>query len=134
MKSFLNKFNSGYMGDLNKTILIVEDNMLLSLVYEQHIKNMGYETLDARVDALSAIDAVKEYDPDLVIMDIILEGSMDGIDAMKQIRQFSDIPVIYVSGNSDQVHKQRADETGYVDYLVKPITRNDLKQTIQKAI
>jgi len=122
------------MGDLNKTILIVEDNMLLSLVYEQHIKNMGYETLDARVDALSAIDAVKEYDPDLVIMDIILEGSMDGIDAMKQIRQFSDIPVIYVSGNSDQVHKQRADETGYVAYLVKPITRNDLKQTIQKAI
>lgn len=122
------------MGDLKKNILIVEDNMLLSLVYERHIQNMGYHTLDKLVDGESAVNVVKEQKPDLIIMDIILEGNIDGIDAMKKIREFSDIPVIYVSGNSDQTHIQRAKETGFVDYLVKPITREELQKTIQKAI
>ena len=65
-------------------------------------------------------------------MDISLEGDMDGIEAMKEIRNFSDAPVIYITGNSDPYHVQRAKETNYIDYLVKPIEFNDIKESIDR--
>jgi CheY-like chemotaxis protein len=50
----------------------------------------------------------KKIEPHLILMDIALEGEMDGIQAMKEIRKFSDVPVIYITGNSDPQHRERA--------------------------
>lgn len=116
----------------NKGILVVEDEMLLSLVYENYIKKLGFKTLSKVADGHSAIEATRKLDPDLILMDISLTGTIDGIEAMKEIRKFSKVPVIYITGNSDQYHVKRAEETNYVDYLIKPITIEDLRMSVKK--
>lgn len=121
-----------YMEKENKGVLIVEDNMLLSLVYENYIKKLGYEPIGPVTTGEEAVELTKKNNPALIIMDILLDGPMDGIDAMKEIRKFSEVAVIYITGNSDNRHAIRAEETNYIDYLIKPITINDLKGTFEK--
>jgi CheY-like chemotaxis protein len=117
----------------SKKVLIVEDDMLLSLVEERLIKKMGHEVVAKVVSGEEAITKAKEMEPDLILMDIILKGEMDGIEAMEEIRKVSDVPVVYLSGNSDRFNYERAKKTGFTDYLVKPITNNDLKKPFLKA-
>lgn len=116
-----------------KKVLIVEDDMLLSLVEERLIIKMGHEVVAKVVSGSEAIAKAKELQPDIILMDIILKGEMDGIEAMEEIRKESDVPVVYLSGNSDRFNYERAKKTGFTDYLVKPITNNDLKQPFINA-
>lgn len=115
-----------------KTVMIVEDDLILNLLYESYLEKLGYDAEGELVYGKTAIEVAKKIQPDLILMDISLEGEIDGIEAMKKIREFSDVPVIYITGNSDPYHVQRAKETGYVDYLVKPIEFKDLKESIEK--
>lgn len=115
-----------------KTVMIVEDDLILNLLYESYLEKLGYDAEGELVYGKTAIEVAKKIQPDLILMDISLEGEIDGIEAMKRIREFSDVPVIYITGNSDPYHVQRAKETGYVDYLVKPIEFKDLKESIEK--
>ncbi|MEX0608392.1 MAG: response regulator [Balneolaceae bacterium] len=115
-----------------KTVMIVEDDLILNLLYESYLEKLGYDAEGELVYGKTAIQVAKKIQPDLILMDISLEGEIDGIDAMMEIRKFSDVPVIYITGNSDPYHVQRAKETGYIDYLVKPIEFNDLKESIEK--
>lgn len=113
-------------------VLIVEDDLILNLLYESYLERLGFETEGELVYGKTAIEATKKLEPDLIIMDITLEGEIDGIEAMLAIREFSDVPVIYVTGNSDPYHVERAKETDYIDYLSKPIEFDDLKKSIDK--
>lgn len=115
-----------------KTVMIVEDDLILNLLYESYLEKLGYDAEGELVYGKTAIEVAKKIQPDLILMDISLEGEIDGIDAMLEIRKFSDVPVIYITGNSDPYHVQRAKETGYLDYLVKPIEFNDLKDSLEK--
>ena len=114
-------------------ILIVEDDMLLSLVQKRLVEKLGYTVLGKAETGEQAIEMVKDLSPDLVMMDISLKGNMDGIQTMHQIRQFSDVPVIYLSGNSDKHSIERARKTGYVDYLVKPVAESDISYPLRKG-
>jgi len=116
----------------NKTVMIVEDDLILNLLYESYLEKLGYDAEGELVYGKTAIEVAKKIKPDLILMDISLEGEIDGITAMKEIRKFSDVPVIYITGNSDPHHVQRAKETNYLDYLVKPIEFNDLKGSIER--
>ena len=116
----------------NKKVIIVEDDLILNLLYESYLERIGFQTEGELVYGKTAIEAAKNLDPDLIIMDISLEGEIDGIDAMLEIRKFSDVPVIYITGNSDPYHVERAKETDYLDYLTKPIEFDDLKRSIGK--
>jgi|TARA_R100000963_G_C4627561_1_gene93425 CheY-like chemotaxis protein len=116
----------------NKTVMIVEDDLILNLLYESYLEKLGYDAEGELVYGKTAIEVAQKIKPDLILMDISLEGEIDGITAMKEIRKFSDVPVIYITGNSDPHHVQRAKETDYLDYLVKPIEFNDLKESIEK--
>ena len=115
-----------------KTVMIVEDDLILNLLYESYLEKLGYDAEGELVYGKTAIEVARRISPDLILMDISLEGDMDGIDAMKEIRNFSDVPVIYITGNSDPYHVQRAKETNYVDYLVKPIEFSDIKASIER--
>lgn len=115
-----------------KTVMIVEDDLILNLLYESYLDKLGFDAEGELVYGKTAIEVAKRINPDLILMDISLEGEMDGIDAMLEIRKFSEVPVIYITGNSDPYHVQRAKETNYIDYLVKPIEFNDLKDSIEK--
>jgi CheY-like chemotaxis protein len=116
----------------NKTVMIVEDDLILNLLYESYLEKLGYDSEGELVYGKTAIEVAQKIKPDLILMDISLEGEIDGITAMKEIRKFSDVPVIYITGNSAPHHVQRAKETGYLDYLVKPIEFNDLRESIDR--
>lgn len=115
-----------------KKVLVVEDDLILNLLYESYFERLGFETEGELVYGKTAIELTKKISPDLIVMDISLEGDLDGIDAMLEIRKFSDVPVIYITGNSDPMHVKRAKETNYLDYLTKPIEFEDLKECLDK--
>ncbi len=115
-----------------KKVIIVEDDLILNLLYESYLERLGFQTEGELVYGKTAIETAKKIKPDLIVMDISLEGEIDGIDAMLEIRKFSDVPVIYITGNSDLYHVERAEKTNYLDYLTKPIEFDDLKKAVQK--
>jgi CheY-like chemotaxis protein len=117
----------------SKNILIVEDDLILAMVLERMVLKLNYSVADKRVSGKGAIEMAENYHPDLILMDIQLEDNIDGIEAMRRIRRSSDVPVIYITGNSDQYYIDRARETNYIDYLIKPIQLSDLKDSINKV-
>ena len=120
------------MDNKQKTVMIVEDDLILNLLYESYLEKLGYGAEGELVYGKTAIEIAKRIKPDLILMDISLEGDMDGIEAMLEIRKFSDVPVIYITGNSDPYHVDRAKETNYLDYLVIPIEFDVLKKSLEK--
>lgn len=117
----------------SKDVLIVEDDMIISMVLERMIKKLGHEVVNKVITGEGAINSALEHNPDLILMDIQLKDDIDGISAMQKIRERSDVPVIYITGNSDQYNLTRAQKTNFVDYLVKPIQMSHLKKSINKA-
>lgn len=117
-----------------KRIILVEDDFIISLLLEKQIQRMGYEVAEKIDNGEDAIEKVRENRLDLVLMDIKLVGEIDGIEAMNEIRKFSDVPVIYLTGNADENTKKRAYETGPSDYLIKPIDMEVLKKTIRGVL
>ena len=116
-----------------KKVLIVEDELIIQIVNIQVIEEAGYEVCAAVTNGEDAIIAVRKFNPDLILMDIKLEGVIDGIDAMQQIRLFSKVPVIYITGNSDSYHLKRAKETGMNDFLIKPVEFEVMIKAINKV-
>lgn len=114
-------------------VLIVEDDMIISLVIERMMSKLGYEVSAKATSGEDAIQLAKKYRPDLILMDIRLNGEIDGIEAMRQIKSETDIPVIYITGNTDKQNRERAAETDYVAFLTKPITMNALKRSIETS-
>ncbi|MDZ7658534.1 response regulator [Fodinibius sp.] len=117
----------------DKKVLIVEDDMIISMVLERMINKLGHQVVKKVIAGQDAIDSFFELQPDLILMDIQLKDNIDGITAMQKIREESDVHVIYITGNSDQYNLERAKKTDYVDYLVKPIQMSHLKKSINKA-
>lgn len=115
-------------------VLIVEDDMLLSMVEERLIKRLGFEVIGKVTKGKEAIEKQEELNPDIIVMDISLKGDMDGIEAMEAIREKSDVPVIYLSGSGDRYSLERAKKTGFTDFLTKPVTGGDLKEPLYSAM
>lgn len=115
-----------------QNILIVEDDMLLSLVEERLVEKLGHKVVGKSESGEEAIKKFEELNPDLILMDIVLKGKMDGIQVMEKIRETSEVPVIYLSGNSDRYNYERAKETNFTDYLVKPISSKDLAEPLNR--
>ncbi|MGK7370078.1 MAG: response regulator [Candidatus Halalkalibacterium sp. M3_1C_030] len=116
-----------------KKVLIVEDDMIIAMVLERMIVKLNYAVLDKVITGEEAVSCALQHEPDLILMDIQLKDGTDGITAMEEIRESSDVPVIYITGNSDQYYMNRAKATNFVDYLVKPIQMSDLEESISKA-
>lgn len=118
---------------VHEKILIVEDEVIIAKILEDLLVSLGY-TVVARVKTgENAIKAVGQYHPDLILMDILLEGTMDGIDAAAQIKKRFGIPVIYLTSFSDDATLGRTKETDPYGYLVKPFVKETIHATIQIA-
>lgn len=115
-----------------KKVLIVEDDQILAIVQTKYLQKMGFDVVKSVINGLDAIEAVKKYSPDVIIMDVRIEGDLDGIETMKEIQKFSRVPVIYSTGNSESVIMERAKETNIKGFLIKPINYNELEELINK--
>lgn len=115
-------------------VLIVEDDMLLSMVEERLVQKLGCEVVGKVGNGAEAIRKASELKPDIIVMDISLNGDIDGIETMEIIRRESDVPVVYLSGSSDRYDFERAKKTDFSGYLVKPVTVGDLRKPFIKAL
>lgn len=117
-----------------KDILIVEDDSVTSRYLELGLKRLGYETIRVAVSAESAIEAVKARAPDLVLMDIQLDGARDGIETARILKAEFAVPVIFLTGLSDEVTVARAKVVDPLGYLVKPVKAEELRSTMTVAL
>jgi len=115
-----------------KTVLIVEDNLVVSLVMEAAFNDSGIDSILMEVTGKAAIKAVKAERPDLVMMDISLAGEMDGIEAAIKIRAISDCSIIFVSANIDLLGKdERCNLISPIAILSKPLNIRELHRILE---
>lgn len=120
--------------DTKPPILIAEDEFMLTMLLEHILNRNGYEDLHFVKTGDEAVEKAREVNPSLILMDIFLEGSIDGIDAVQEIRNFNMAPVIYITGNSDYLTKSRAMDTGPSSYIVKPIDPEELMELVRDKL
>lgn len=113
-------------------ILIVEDDAILAMVHQKYVETTNHEVIGCVATGEEAIQLTRQQKPDAILMDITIIGELDGIETMQEIRKFSDVPVIYVTGNSDPRAKERARQTGLTDFLIKPLDKHMLKYALDK--
>ena len=115
-------------------ILVVEDNPAAAEALELILTELGYRLTGTVPSASAAIKSAARDRPDLVLMDIGLEGSVDGIEAATILHGKLGIPVIYTTGLSDRTTVKRACDTDPFGYLVKPFDPEDLERSIERAL
>ncbi len=121
-------------GTKKKRIIIVEDKSIVSHDIKRRLEVLGYEVPGIAPSGEKAIELVKEHTPDLVLMDIQLEGNMDGIEAADHIRKELDIPIIYLTAFSDNATLKRAMITEPYAYIIKPFEPRELQISIEIAL
>ncbi len=114
-------------------ILVVEDETIIADHLAQLLEQSGYEVAGVVHSGAEAVKAAEESRPDLVLMDIVLEGELDGVEAAAAIRSRLEIPVVYLTAYSDDGILKRAKETEPFGYLLKPIRRDALRTGIEMA-
>lgn len=120
-----------------KSVLIVEDEILIAMEIEERLKSLGYTGINWVLTGEEAVEKAREMTPDLILMDITLGGKMDGVDAFKVIRSQMDIPVLFITGSSERILKERLREAGLADdcdYIIKPYDRDVLREKIAAAL
>ena len=115
-------------------ILIVEDNAIVAYNLQDKLLEMGYEPCGVLFSGQDAVARLPALEPDLVLMDIRLPGEIDGVEAAAQIRAEYDVPVVYVTGHSDDATLQRAKCTEPFGYLLKPFDEREVMSAIEMAL
>lgn len=122
-----------YSWEERARILIVEDEIITAMDLAAELEGMGYLVVDTVGTGQEAIEKVELFRPDLVLMDIVLRGDMDGIQVAEQIHDLN-IPVVYLSAYSDDTTVERAKKTFPFGYLIKPYQKDELYSTIETAL
>jgi signal transduction histidine kinase len=117
-----------------KKILIVEDEVIIAEDIADTLRSFGYAVVGVVSSGKRAIEKAGTLQPDLVLMDIMLPGEIDGIDAAESIRNRFRIPVVYLTAYADETTLQRAALTEPFGYLVKPFEDKELRTTIEIAL
>jgi PAS domain S-box-containing protein len=119
---------------ISQKILVVEDEAIVASNISKTLRRMGYTVPRPVGSGEEAIQQAAAALPDLVLMDIHLDGLVDGIEAAAQIRTRFGIPVIYLTAYADDATLMKARETQPAGYLVKPFKTEDLRSTIEMAL
>jgi len=115
-------------------ILIVEDERIVASDLSNRIERLGYSVVGMASTGEEAIETASSTQPDLVLMDITLQGKIDGVEASDQIRRLYEIPVVYVTAHSDEHTLQRAKITEPFGYVLKPFEERELRTTMEMAL
>jgi len=124
--------NSKLAGPIS--ILVVENESIIARDLEYSLKKFGWTVCSSIRNGEEAVQKVRDQHPDAVLMDIKLDGRMDGIEAAAAIAEFSDIPVIYLTAYADDNTLSRARLTQPYGYIIKPVDERNLFVSIDMAI
>lgn len=115
-------------------ILIVEDEMVIAANISLQLSELGYEVIGILPRGEEALSHIKIDLPHIVLLDITLKGEMDGIETAHEIQKLYDIPIIYLTANSDDAHFNRAKETHPYAFISKPFKKLDLQRAIELTV
>jgi len=121
------------MQKLKPKILIVEKERIIAIDIKNSLHRMGCEVMEILSSGEEVIRKVKEEKPDLILMEITLEGALDGIETAEIISSKYDIPVIYLTAYSDREILQRAKITEPYGYLIRPFDSREIEIAIEMA-
>jgi two-component system, response regulator PdtaR len=119
---------------LNSKILIVENERIVADDIKNLLEELGYDVIGISGTGKDALSKTYETNPDLILMDIILTGNMDGIETAQQINELYHVPFIYLTAYYDDDILERASQTQPAGYITKPFTSVGLHTAIQMAL
>ena len=114
--------------------LIVEDEFAVAMELEDHLDALGYRVVDHVMTGRDAVERAADTVPDLILMDVHLDGPMDGVEAARHIRAAHPVPIVFVTAYSDDETLQRVADTAAVGYVVKPFDERELYATLEVAL
>ena len=115
-------------------VWIVEDDLVIGKDLELSLKKLGYDAAPAMVSGETFLKKLASESPDLVLLDINLAGTLDGIDLGGKLKSQVNIPFIYLTALTDERTLERAKITEPASYLSKPFKMQDVQQAIQLAL
>lgn len=118
---------------MSKSIFIIEDEGLIALMLQKYLISQNYVISGIAKEGLKAIEMVKALKPDLIVMDVNIHGDMNGVETFKIIRSFSNVPIIFLTGNTVEIITEDEACKG-VPVFEKPISLTDLKKMIDKTL
>lgn len=119
------------MGKIN--VLVVEDESIVSKDIQYSLKKLGYKVVGVAATGQKAIDLCGEKMPDIILMDIMLKGDINGIEASTRIKESYNIPVIFLTAYADENTLSKAKVTEPYAYIIKPFKEIDLHTSIEMA-
>jgi len=130
----IKEIGRGYRKMAKAEILIVEDDGVVARDIQNKLKNLGFRAPTMVPSGEEAIEKVKGHKPDLVLMDIMLQGEMNGAVAAEQIRSQFDIPVVYLTTYADENVLEREKVTEPFGYIIKPFEDRELNAAVEMAL
>lgn len=115
-------------------ILIVEDEGILAFKAHMDLEQMGHEVIATVDNGTGAIEITEKEKPDLILMDVVIKGSMNGIEVSEIICQKSDCKIIYMTAHTDLGTLEAAMRTGHAGFLYKPFESFQLQEAIKTSL
>lgn len=115
-------------------ILIVEDDMIIAANLSLQLNQLGYEITGIESRGEEAVVHSKLNPPDLILMDVNLKGTLDGIETIQEIHKFQHIPVIYLTANNDEATFNRAKNTCPKAFIAKPFNKLNLQRNVALVV
>ncbi len=119
---------------IQASILVVEDERIVARDMERTLTKAGYRVVETAASGKRAIQLAEDTRPDLVLMDVVLAGEMDGIEAARMIRQRREIPIVYLTANGDHTVLEQAKSTEPIAFILKPCEERELLASIEMAL
>lgn len=118
----------------NERVLIVEDEKIIALDLQRRLEKFGYTVVHLAANAEEAVASAHEYRPDIILMDIMLGGERDGVDAAIEIKDSLNTPIVFLTAYADENTVERAKKAEPVGYVLKPFKERELQTTIDIAL
>jgi DNA-binding NarL/FixJ family response regulator len=116
-----------------RRVMLVEDEVIVAWDIAETVKRLGYEIIGMADTAEQAIRLAEQLAPDVILMDIRLNGALDGIEAARQIRERTGRGVIYLTAHADLATMERAAATEPLGYVFKPFSQEVLRSALLRA-
>lgn len=116
------------------TIMVVESEVIIGIDIRNSLKSLGYHVPGVISSGEKALEKVEKIQPDLILIDIMLDGFMDGVQAAAEIRNRFNFPVVFLTARTDATTLERAKRTEPFGYIVKPFEERELHTTVEIAL
>ena len=117
-----------------KRILIVEDEAIIALLTKNYLEKLGYIVVGSYSKAEDVLNNYESFEIDLILMDIYLSGDIDGIETARRIKEKKDIPIIFLTANTDTATFTKAKTIKPFGFLSKPFDYNSFVSLINEAL